>query len=248
MADNFQVLDAASSTVTFRSTDNGLGVEIMMSIPTNKLGTAMIGQAVMATSMSVVLPSDQIVSSNISQVGGTAVTLGQKISATSMPVVLPSDQIVSTNLSQVGGSTINLGQVTMASSIPVAISNNQAVFPVAAGGITNAIYNATTALTVNFTAVITSASGSTMVVASTNAKQIRVVALQLVSQSAVNVQWQSGTSGSVNITGAEAFAANGGYVLNYNPVGWFQTIVSESLWVSLSGTSLVGGSLTYINV
>lgn len=248
MADNFQVLDAASVTTTFRSTDNGLGVEIMMSIPTNPSGTAMMGQAVMATSLPVVLPSNQIVSSNISQIGGTSVTMGQKVSATSLPVVLPSDQIVSTNLAQVGGSTINLGQVTMASSLPVVIANNQAVFPVAAGELTNAIYNATTALTVNFTAVITSASGSTMVVASTTGKQIRVVALQLVISTASNIQWQSGTSASVNITGNESLAANAGYVLPYNPVGWFQTIVSESLWVNSSASSLIGGSLTYINV
>ncbi len=93
MADNFQVLNAAAATVTFRSTDNGSGVQINMSIPTNTKGTAMVGQAVMATSIPVAIASDQSnLPMNIVQFGGTAVTLGQAVMATSLPVAIASNQ------------------------------------------------------------------------------------------------------------------------------------------------------------
>ena len=39
MADNFTVLNSAGSTVTFRSTDVGAGIECSMSIPSNPLGS-----------------------------------------------------------------------------------------------------------------------------------------------------------------------------------------------------------------
>ena len=145
MADNFTVLNSAGSTVTFRATDNGSLVLIPMSIPTNKLGTAMIGQAVSATSIPVVIASDQSnVPMNIAQVGGGSLALGQTTMAGSVPVTLASNQSALTvagtvtatfggtaavNLVQIGGSTLAFGQAIMATSIPVAIASNQSVLP-----------------------------------------------------------------------------------------------------------------------
>jgi hypothetical protein len=59
MANNITVLNSASTVVTMRTTDDGTGKEIAMSIPTNLLGTAMVGSAVMATSASVCIATDQ---------------------------------------------------------------------------------------------------------------------------------------------------------------------------------------------
>ena len=60
MADNeVTALNASNSTVTIRSTDVGAGVQGMMSIPANTSGTALFGQAAMATSIPVVIASDQ---------------------------------------------------------------------------------------------------------------------------------------------------------------------------------------------
>lgn len=186
MADStFAVLDAAGATVTFRSQDVVGTTKIMMSVPSNLAGTALIGQGTMASSIPVaiasnqsnvpfnlvtfggtaltigqqvmtasipvVLPSNMLVSTNLTQVGGSSFSLGQKVSGTSVPVTiasdqfningatttansapvaLPTDQIVSTSLTQVGGVAFSLGQKVMATSIPVAISSNQSIVPV----------------------------------------------------------------------------------------------------------------------
>jgi len=145
VADNFTVLNSAGSTVTFRATDNGSLVLIPMSIPTNKLGTAMIGQAVSATSIPVVIASDQSnVPMNIAQVGGASLAFGQAVMANSLPVAISSNQsaipvsgtvtavfggTAAVNLVQVGGSALAFGQAIMATSIPVAIASNQSVLP-----------------------------------------------------------------------------------------------------------------------
>jgi hypothetical protein len=43
-------------------------------------------------------------------------------------------------------------------------------------------------------------------------------------------------------------AANGGYVLPYNPVGWFETASNTLLNLNLSAANAVRGSITYIEV
>lgn len=59
MADNFSVLTSnGTTTATFRATDNGGGILVMMSIPTNKSGTAMIGSSVVANSIPFTLATD----------------------------------------------------------------------------------------------------------------------------------------------------------------------------------------------
>src|SRR5215467_10726203 len=62
MADTtFTVLNYTGATVTFRGQDIGLAtaVLVMMSVPSTPLGTAMIGQAAMASSIPVVIASNQ---------------------------------------------------------------------------------------------------------------------------------------------------------------------------------------------
>lgn len=63
-------------------------------LPVTVENTNSNGQATSASSSPVVLPSDQIVSTNLSKVGGTAVSLGQAAMATSIPVALASNQTV----------------------------------------------------------------------------------------------------------------------------------------------------------
>lgn len=127
MADStFIVLDAASATVTFRAQAVVGTTLVMMSVPSNLAGTAIIGQSVMASAISVAIASNQSnVPINIVSFGGTALTIGQQVVTASIPVALPSNQIVSTNLAQVGGSTFTLGQKVAASSLPVAIASDQ---------------------------------------------------------------------------------------------------------------------------
>lgn len=98
-------------------------------------------------------------------------------------------------------------------------------------------------------AIITaSTSGATTIVAATGGKKIRVVSMQLVANAAVNVKWQSHVT-PTDLSGLAYFAANGGYVLPYNPEGWFlDTVIGEALDINLSAAVAVGGTLTYVLV
>lgn len=64
---------------------------------------------------------------NLTQVGGTAVSLGQKAMAASLPVVLPSDQTVSL-------TGVTVGRKAMAASLPVTIASDQPTLPVSLSG------------------------------------------------------------------------------------------------------------------
>lgn len=99
--------------------------------------------------------------------------------------------------------------------------------------------------TPRYATVATSASGATTIVATPTAGQtIRVVAINLVANGAVNVKWQSHVT-PTDLTGLAYLAANGGYILPYNPAGWFEANISEALDINLSGAVAVGGSITY---
>src|SRR6266404_6983009 len=129
---------------------------------------------------------------------------------------------------------VTLGQATMANSVPVVVASNQTAIPVSA-----TITNSGTL----FKTVQLSATGT--VVALVGGKSIRVISAQLIADSALTVKWQSHVT-PTDITGSAYLAANGGYVLPYNPDGWFQTISGEALDLNITGTGNVGGSITYI--
>jgi hypothetical protein len=112
---------------------------------------------------------------------------------------------------------------------------------------TSTIYNGSTALTPKFATIVASSSGATTIVAAVTSKKIRVVALKLIANAAVNAKWQSHVT-PTDKTGLSYLAANGGEVLPYNPVGWFETVSGEALDINLSGAVAVGGHLTYIEV
>lgn len=117
----------------------------------------------------------------------------------------------------------------------------------AASAETSTVYNGSTALTPLFSTIVASASGATTIINAVASKKIRVLALQLVANAAVNVKWQSHAT-PTDITGLAYLATNGGLVLPFNPVGWFQTLTGEALDINLSGAVAVGGSITYVTV
>jgi hypothetical protein len=98
-------------------------------------------------------------STNITQVGGSALSEGQKAMAASVPVVVASDQSAipvsgtvtttppsnaSTNIAQVGGSALSEGQKAMAASVPVAIASDQSAVTVSGTVTTTPPANAST--------------------------------------------------------------------------------------------------------
>lgn len=112
---------------------------------------------------------------------------------------------------------------------------------------TDAIQNGTTALTPKFAVIDNATSGDNTIVSAVASKKIRVLSLFLVAAGAVNVRFESGAGGTA-LTGQMNLAANGGFVLPFNPVGWFETASNTLLNLELSGAVSVDGSLTYVEV
>ena len=95
-----------------------------------------------------------------------------------------------------------------------------------------------------FAAISASSSGNNTVVAAVTGRKIRVVALAMMAAAAVNAKFQDGASGT-DLTGLFYPAANGGFVLPFNPQGWFETTAATLLNINLSGAVAVGGCLLY---
>lgn len=104
-----------------------------------------------------------------------------------------------------------------------------------------------TLVTPKYAAIAASSSGNNTIVAAVTSNKIRVLAVQLISNGTVNVKWQSGASGT-DLTGLAYLVANAGYVLPFNPVGWFESASGVLLNLNLSAAVAVGGSVTYIEV
>lgn len=112
---------------------------------------------------------------------------------------------------------------------------------------TDAIQNGTTALTPKFAAIDVASSGDNTLVAAVVGKKVRVLACVLVASAAVTVRFESGAGGTA-LTGQMVLAANGGFTLPFNPVGWFETGSNTLLNLELSAATSVDGCLTYVEV
>jgi len=77
--------------------------------------------------------------------------------------------------------------------------------------------------------------------AGTNAT-IRVHAVAVVAAGANSVYFKSA---STAICGTMALAANGGFVLPYNPEGWFVTAANEALNLTTSAAVATGCTVVY---
>lgn len=103
-------------------------------------------------------------------------------------------------------------------------------------------------LTVKYASIAASASGNNTLVAAAGAgKKIRVLAATLSFNGSVNAKFQSGAGGT-DLTGLTYGVVNAGFVLPYNPHGWFETAANTLLNLNLSAAVAVGGMLTYIEV
>lgn len=96
-----------------------------------------------------------------------------------------------------------------------------------------------------FAAINASATGT--IVAAVPGKSIRVLSMDMVASAALTVKWQSHAT-PTDISGPQAYAANGGIVRPLNQLGWFQTLQGEALDINIAGAGTVGGNLTYAAV
>ena len=109
-----------------------------------------------------------------------------------------------------------------------------------------------TACTVKYAAIAAASSGDNTLVAAVASKKIRVLSMTLVAASAVSIYFTSGAGGTVIFGGSTnkmALAANGGFVLPYSNVGYFEnSSANQALVMNLSSAVAVSGGLTYIEV
>lgn len=85
-------------------------------------------------------------------------------------------------------------------------------------------------------------------VAAVTGKKIRVLAMfAVMTGTAVTLRFESGTGGTA-LTGQMQPSQGGGFVLPFNPVGWFETASGELLNLELGGAQSVDGVLVYAEV
>jgi len=75
-------------------------------------------------------------------------------------------------------------------------------------------------------------------------KRIVVLSTWLIAANQVAAKFQTST-GPTDLSGPANCAQFGGFVLNFNAGGWFQTLPGDSLILNLNAGVAVGGSLSY---
>ena len=87
--------------------------------------------------------------------------------------------------------------------------------------------------------------------AAVTAKKIRVLALFIIPDGAVQVYFSNAADGAIFGDGTYPMSLTAGvpYKLDYNPAGWFQTGTNnEALTFNLSVATPVSGGIVYIEV
>lgn len=96
-----------------------------------------------------------------------------------------------------------------------------------------------------------STGGGNQVIAATAGKSIRVLSAVLLAAGETTITFETsgaGTSTGDDLTGPMAIAANGGFCLPHNPLGWFQADEGEALDIRLSAAVSVAGVINYVLV
>ncbi len=112
---------------------------------------------------------------------------------------------------------------------------------------TDGLTQGTTVVSVNFADIDVAASGDNTLIAAVAGKKARILSLLLVASAAVNARFEDGAAGAA-LSGQMNLTTNSGFVLPYNPLGWFETTANTLLNLELSGATSVDGLLTYILV
>lgn len=123
--------------------------------------------------------------------------------------------------------------------------------PVGAVADTSAITNAGTSLTPKYALANVAASTTDgSVVAAVTSKKIRVLAIAVLSGStATNITFNTKPAGAGSAKSCLfANGANGGFILPFNPVGWFETNSGEGLSATTGAGSTTGIQVTYVEV
>jgi hypothetical protein len=166
MVDNVKIIDGGATTTFIRSTGLAAGTQVMMSIPSKVDGTAFSAPATIALSLPVALPTDQIVSTLITNASVTAL-----ISNASITTLITNASITAsiTNASLTASITnASLTATIINASLTTLISNASVTTLISNASVTTLISNSflTTALnTAYFTTGIPTSSNTALTVA-----------------------------------------------------------------------------------
>lgn len=135
---------------------------------------------------------------------------------------------------------------TIIDSVPAAARTTDSI---SSADATDRIMNNLTALTPAraFANVAASQTGSTALGLSASGSLIyRVLALAMVTGGTSTTVVFNTTTGPTTITATFANGANGGVVLPYNPLGWFQNTAGDGLTVTTGAGSTTGIQVVYV--
>lgn len=117
---------------------------------------------------------------------------------------------------------------------------------------TDTVRAGSTSRTPTATAIAATTSGNnTLVTNSNGGLKLRVYALAIVAAAAVSLYFTGDAGGTVVFGGSTnkiSLAANGGFVLPYNPAGWFDCAANTDVVMNLSGTVVVSGGIVTAEV
>ena len=140
-------------------------------------------------------------------------------------------------------SGVDIGDVDV-TSLPATPAGTNLLGSIAAVPSTSSVMNGVTAVTPVFAAISGAISGDNTLVAADATKKIRVFSLYVVAVTAVTVRFESAAGGTA-LSGVMSVGANGGFVLPFNPNGWFETTANQLLNMELGGAVQVSGGLSY---
>lgn len=101
-----------------------------------------------------------------------------------------------------------------------------------------------------FANIAVASSGDNTIISSVSGKKLRVVSVFALAAGDVDAYFVDGADNALCGDGSNALdlTANSGFVLDFNPVGWFETASGQSLDLNLGGAIRVAGCITYIEV
>jgi len=261
MADNVTIPAQGTGTTTpIVRTDDVGGVQyqvVKLDAGGDGVSVAIVaGQQAMAASLPVVVASNQTaipVSDNASTLsvddGGGSLTVDGTVAATQSGAWNIGTVTAVTAISNaLPAGTNNIGDVDVLTQPARAATTDTITAKLA----TDTIQNGTTALTPKFAAIAAASAGDNTLVAAVVGKKIRVLSLFVLAAGAVSAYVTSAAGGTVIFGGSTnkmSLAANGGFVLPFSPVGWFEnSAANQALVLNLSGAVAVSGGLVYVEV
>ena len=236
---NVQLVVVSAGVLTRLLSGHGTAAgALRVELPTD--GTGIVGLATGANTIGAVTQASGPWTSNITQVAGASIAQGHGTAASAIRVELPTDGTGVVNAAQSGTWTVQPGNT--ANTTPWLTANYDQ---------TGTIYNGSTAITVSRAAIAAASSGDNTLVSADATHKIRVTAMHVIAAAAVNLYFTDGAAGTVLFGGSTNkinVGANGGFVLPYNPHGWFETSSNKALVMNLSGATAVSGGMNYLLV